>query len=481
MGEQLHSVLQSSLPNSCIPLVPVVDGYSFPHLTKRMNVAGRHITSYLLDLLQRRGVIKVGTERFQAPEALFTPELIDVEGDGMADMVFHCIQEMDIDNRMMSPFFLTSESAASLEKEILDQYLEVVLKGNKDGLKKLRLRIEDPPRRKHMVYLGGAVLAGIMKDAPEFWMSRQDYLEEGVACLRKLCNTLKLLKDLLDGASVISPPPQDLLASMAEKKNHQTQAFFLLLSLALLLSSALAISEAPFILAHKKVTLSKLKSGAERVFVSIDVYNRGSANVSLGMELDDRRNGELPEVVFYLTLGSKVGEVCTDERTLFEFNKDGMWQCRRCRRWFVVMVDKTAACDDDAQTAYDVSLSDASWSSEVFDVVTGNTSNSWERLDAGAIVSHSFVLESKVKGTYYGAPAVIKFRIPSKASLQEAYSTPLFPLEILAERPPENKFDWRLLAKYGSQASVLSIVALFIYLVLTPSKSSAAKAAKKRR
>lgn len=27
-------------------------------------------------------------------------ELIDVEGDGMADMAFHCIQEMDIDNRM---------------------------------------------------------------------------------------------------------------------------------------------------------------------------------------------------------------------------------------------------------------------------------------------------------------------------------------------------------------------------------------------
>jgi actin-related protein 2 len=42
----------------------------------------------------------VGTERFQAPEALFTPELIDVEGDGLADMAFRCIQEMDIDNRM---------------------------------------------------------------------------------------------------------------------------------------------------------------------------------------------------------------------------------------------------------------------------------------------------------------------------------------------------------------------------------------------
>ncbi|KMZ65314.1 Actin-related protein 2, partial [Zostera marina] len=72
-----------------------------------------------------------------------------------------------------------------LEKEILDRYLEVVLKGNRDGLKKLRLRIEDPPRRKHMVYLGGAVLAGIMKDSPDLWMTKQDYLEEGFRCLRK--------------------------------------------------------------------------------------------------------------------------------------------------------------------------------------------------------------------------------------------------------------------------------------------------------
>lgn len=39
--------------------VPVVDGYSFPHLTKRMNVAGRHITSYLVDLLFRRGCVNV--------------------------------------------------------------------------------------------------------------------------------------------------------------------------------------------------------------------------------------------------------------------------------------------------------------------------------------------------------------------------------------------------------------------------------------
>ena len=29
---------------------------------------------------------------------------------------------------------------------------------------KFRIRIEDPPRRKHMVFLGGAVLAQLMED-----------------------------------------------------------------------------------------------------------------------------------------------------------------------------------------------------------------------------------------------------------------------------------------------------------------------------
>ena len=42
--------------------------------------------------------------------ASFLQELIDVEGDGMADMVFRCIQEMDIDNRMMVLILFMSQS-----------------------------------------------------------------------------------------------------------------------------------------------------------------------------------------------------------------------------------------------------------------------------------------------------------------------------------------------------------------------------------
>ncbi|RVW45093.1 hypothetical protein CK203_067573 [Vitis vinifera] len=194
----------------------------------------------------------------------------------------------------------------------------------------------------------------------------------------------------------------------------------------ILVSSTLGSSDVPFIVAHKKASLTRLKSGAERVSVSIDIYNQGSTKIFYGVE------------------SSNTGEALL-------------------------------------RTAYDVSLTDDSWSQDVFNIVSGNTSTSWERLDAGGLLSHAFELESKVEGMFYGAPAVITFRIPTTAALQEAYSTPILPLDILAVRPPEKKFEWRLLAKYGSQISVISIVSVFVYLVASPSKSGAGKGSKKKR
>ena len=45
--------------------------------------------------------IKVGAERFMAPEVMFKPSLIDeADGVGLHEQIFNCIQEMDIDNRM---------------------------------------------------------------------------------------------------------------------------------------------------------------------------------------------------------------------------------------------------------------------------------------------------------------------------------------------------------------------------------------------
>ena len=54
---------------------------------------------------------------------------------------------------------------------------------------KFKIKIEDPPRRKHMVFLGGAVLADIMKNREDFWVSRDEWFEQGVRALEKLGRT----------------------------------------------------------------------------------------------------------------------------------------------------------------------------------------------------------------------------------------------------------------------------------------------------
>ncbi|KAG6487351.1 hypothetical protein ZIOFF_055937 [Zingiber officinale] len=205
---------------------------------------------------------------------------------------------------------------------------------------------------------------------------------------------------------------------MAEATRSGFSLFFLVAAILFAASSAaLADSDIPFVVAYKKASLTRLKSGVERVSVSIDLYNEGSS------------------------------------------------------------------------TAYDVSLNDDSWSQDKFELFSGNTSNTWEKIDAGSSVSHSFVLESKTKGVFHGSPAVIKFRIPTKAALQVQRKRilPQFCLLMFLQTGlPKRSLNGsnlntqRLVAKYGALVSVLSFVGLFIYLIATPSRA-AAKASKKKR
>lgn len=51
---------------------------------------------------------------------------------------------------------------------------------------KFKIKIEDSPRRKDMVFMGGAVLAEITKDRDAVWMLREEYEEKGLNVLKKL-------------------------------------------------------------------------------------------------------------------------------------------------------------------------------------------------------------------------------------------------------------------------------------------------------
>ncbi|KAK2800551.1 Arp2/3 complex subunit, actin nucleation center [Emmonsiellopsis sp. PD_5] len=245
-------------------IVPVYESTVLNHLTRRLDVAGRDVTRNLIALLLRRGyalnrtadfetvrqikeklcyvsydleldqrlsedttvlvesytlpdgrVIRVGSERFEAPECLFQPHLVDVEQPGIAEFLFNTIQEADVDVRssLYKAIVLSGGSSmypglpSRLEKELKQLWLTRVLQGNPERLnvrtsfqvdngpshankhsyfQKFKVRIEDPPRRRHMVFLGGAVLANLLADKDNMWVSKQEWEEQGARSLAKL-------------------------------------------------------------------------------------------------------------------------------------------------------------------------------------------------------------------------------------------------------------------------------------------------------
>jgi len=229
-------------------VVCVYEGYVQDHITQRLNLAGRHVTRYLIRLLQLRGysfnstadfetvrgikedlcyvaldyekerklalettalmrkyklpdgtVIKVGRERFEASEAMFRPQLAGIHGDGVANMIFKAIMSAETDLRLDFFKHIVLSGGSTMypglptrcEKDIKERYLKDVLKGNKKRLHKFRLGIEDPPRRKNMVFLGASVLGDIMKERADFWLDKEEYEELGPSAACERLRTIK--------------------------------------------------------------------------------------------------------------------------------------------------------------------------------------------------------------------------------------------------------------------------------------------------
>jgi actin-related protein 2 len=136
-------------------------------------------------------VIRVDRERFDAPEALFHPRLVGKDGAGMSEMIMNSILACDRDLRtkFYSTIVLSGGSTmypglpSRIEHDVRELYKKLVVKGDEKLARKLKLNIEDPPRRRHMVFTGGAVLADLIRNQDSMWVTRAEYQEHGINIL----------------------------------------------------------------------------------------------------------------------------------------------------------------------------------------------------------------------------------------------------------------------------------------------------------
>ena len=216
--------------------IPVSDGAILKHNIERMDIAGRHITEYLVRLLQKKGYafnssadfdfvrelkekycfvsndiendrrleretsfynsyhllpdetrIRISDEKFEAPEILFNPSLIGKEYDGIPYMMMKSINKCPIDCRkgLYSGIVLSGATtlfpgfASRIENEIKKLYKETALKLAKEKKIKININVIDSPKRKYAVFIGASIIANHYnaEGNEDYWITRDEWLE----------------------------------------------------------------------------------------------------------------------------------------------------------------------------------------------------------------------------------------------------------------------------------------------------------------
>ena len=222
-------------------IVPVFEGYVQTDAVRRVDVAGRQVTSRLFELIGRQcpsldaerdfslvqkiketfcfvapssaklvnyrrlcadtqtltktfilpdgSSISLGAERFLAPEVLFTPSLLGnsatSELRGISDLLLDAIASSPVDIRR--PLFrsVLLSGGATLTRG-LGRRLRGDLARNPHGV---AVEVDESPQREFLAFRGGAAMAEMYRDVKEWWVSKADYAELGPSAVHRLIQT----------------------------------------------------------------------------------------------------------------------------------------------------------------------------------------------------------------------------------------------------------------------------------------------------
>ena len=209
--------------------VPVYDGYSLEHTIGRIDLAGRDVTRHLQLLLRRSGntfytsaefelvrqikekmchvstvftkekdffedstknvtsqyhlpdgqQIKIGSEKFRAPEILFTPDKIGMESPGIQDLLIESINRADMDLRKELYCAIYLAGGTTTMPGFPDRLLNDM---RRLCPKDCKIRINAPEDRKLSCWTGGSILSSLAAFKNN-WIKKQEYEEEGLRIL----------------------------------------------------------------------------------------------------------------------------------------------------------------------------------------------------------------------------------------------------------------------------------------------------------